>query len=661
MDSASGSVEVQTGNATIVSVPIPKLFVIAAAVLLVLSGAVCAGASADEVDLLLQRAAGQDAGDAEFEAVRRAAADLSEPVDRVAALRRLASIQAHSGRVEDGLMTLEQARAVVEAHPDGVGVENVRLLETEATLLQARDRNREALEVFEKALSERRRRGDRIEAARDLIGVARSLLKLGRFKECAGRAMEALRSADAVGDSAVRADAQLLLGFVNRDLQQYERALTLFRDSADSAREANDGRKLLRAINEEGNVLHYLGRPEEAIARKRAALDLAKTMEDLSGRASIENDIGFILAAEGRNEEALKAFLEAFETFQELGFPREAATTAGNAAEILSILGRPHEAMDWAQRSLELARSGDLPRVEESALRTLASIEKVLGNDARAFEFLDEAYRLGQTTHRTETARTIDDLKARFEAERRQAELEHEKTVRDMELKREQTRRRLWFAAFLGVAMVLILLANQYRLKVRAHHQVTLANDQLEAAHRRLDELARTDELTGLANRREAETRLADEVRRFERARAPFAVMMLDIDFFKRVNDVHGHDVGDRVLEHLAGILRSSTRSIDLAARWGGEEFLLVLPQTDLDGAVVVADTLRKRLAESPCSVGNRSIPVTVTIGVGLYRGGSVAACLKRADDALYLGKNEGRDRTVTEKEVEIRGDGAQV
>ncbi len=145
---------------------------------------------------------------------------------------------------------------------------------------------------------------------------------------------------------------------------------------------------------------------------------------------------------------------------------------------------------------------------------------------------------------------------------------------------------------------------------------------------------------------------MAGEARRFERSHKPFAVMMLDIDHFKRINDVHGHDIGDRVLENFAEVLRSSSRSIDLAARWGGEEFLLVLPETDLAGARVVADNIRTRLAEKPCTVGDRSIPVTVTIGVGLYRGGDVAACLKRADDALYLGKNQGRDRTVTEEAI---------
>jgi len=630
---------------------VPLLRFVAVAIVLVLAGSSPAySGPKTEIDRLLSEAAEPGSGEQAIEAVRSAVMRISDPSDRVRALRRLAQVQAAQGRPEDGLVTLGQALSVVDAHQDSIGIEEVRRNEAEAEILMHLGRNREALALLEGALAERRRRGDQGEAARACNRIARANLNLGDFQKCATRALEALEVAEAVGEPSIAADAQFLLGFVNRDLQQYDRALELFRASTVSATSAGDKGRELRAINEEANVLHFLGRANEAIARKKVALDLAKTAGDLSGRGSIKNDIGFILANEGQNEEALEAFLEAFEIFRELGLLREASTTAANAAAILLNLDRPHKAKVWAERSLEMAREGDLPRVEEMALQILASIEEALGNSARALEFLHEAYTLGTETLRTETSRTIDDLEARFQAERRQAELEHEKTIHELELKREQIRRKLWFSAFLAMAIVMMLLANQYRLKARSHRAITLANDDLEAAHKRLDELARTDVLTGLANRREAETRLKAEARRFERSHQPFAVMMMDIDHFKRINDGHGHAVGDRVLEHLGEVLQASTRSIDLAARWGGEEFLLVLPETDLRGAGVVADGIRKRLHETPCTVGDRSFPITVTTGISLFRGEGVAACVMRADDALYAGKRDGRDRVVFEE-----------
>ena len=637
--------------------PILRFVTVATVITTILAGTVPAFALAEtDINLLLQEATAPGADAEVIEAVRSAALKLPDPVDKVAALRRLAEIQGDHGEVSDGLMTLAQAQGIVETHQGAIGVEAVRILETGARFLQRQGRNSEALLLLEEALTERRRRGEQAEAARALNEIARALLTLGQFKQCTIRALEALQVAEAVGAPAVKAESQFLLGFVNRELQQYKEALRLFQASSNTARRAGNEARLLRAINEEANVLHFLGRTEEGIERKRIALELAEAAGDISGRASIENDMGFLLATEDRNEEALAAFLDAFETFQELGYLREASTTAANAAGILLALDRPLEATTWAERSLELAQAGDLPMVEEMALQTLASIEATLGDHARAFETLDRAYQLGQRTLRTETGRTINDLEARFEAERRQAELEHEQTVHELELKREKIRRRLWFAAFVALAIVLMLLTNQYRLKARAHREITQAKDDLEAAHKRLDELARTDSLTGLANRREAETRLAAEVRRFERSHQSFAVLMLDIDHFKRINDVHGHDIGDRVLENFAEVLRTSTRSIDLIARWGGEEFLLVLPGTDLRGAGVVADSIRKRLANTPFTVGDRPFPVTATVGISLYHGEEVAALLKRADDALYEGKRAGRDRVVIESRTRQSG-----
>ena len=126
---------------------------------------------------------------------------------------------------------------------------------------------------------------------------------------------------------------------------------------------------------------------------------------------------------------------------------------------------------------------------------------------------------------------------------------------------------------------------------------------------------------------------------------------MLDIDFFKSINDTHGHDAGDDVLRDFALRIKRSIRGIDLACRYGGEEFVIVMPETDVAVAAMVAERLRRRIASEPFAIaqGANSIPVTISIGISALRGkdDNAASLLKRADLALYRAKRDGRNRVV--------------
>lgn len=166
-------------------------------------------------------------------------------------------------------------------------------------------------------------------------------------------------------------------------------------------------------------------------------------------------------------------------------------------------------------------------------------------------------------------------------------------------------------------------------------------------------EMAITDALTGLHNRRYMETHLATLIEQATARGKPLTVLVLDIDFFKAINDTYGHDAGDDVLREFALRLKKSIRGIDLACRYGGEEFVVVMPETDMAVASMVAERLRRRIASEPFPVSDRERSVEVTISIGLSALGGpedmAANILKRADQALYRAKRDGRNRVAAD------------
>lgn len=189
-------------------------------------------------------------------------------------------------------------------------------------------------------------------------------------------------------------------------------------------------------------------------------------------------------------------------------------------------------------------------------------------------------------------------------------------------------------------AAALATSGRMYNHYLRYAYELTA---RLNEANRDLDHLSRHDPLSGLKNRATLESALHHELERSARYGSQCALIMLDIDHFKRINDNHGHEVGDRVIVAVGERIAAECRRTDQAARWGGEEFMLLLPETSLMGAQTIAERLRQRIAAAEFdNVG----PVTASLGVAVSSTGEQpSALLKRLDDALYAAKQNGRNR----------------
>ena len=186
-------------------------------------------------------------------------------------------------------------------------------------------------------------------------------------------------------------------------------------------------------------------------------------------------------------------------------------------------------------------------------------------------------------------------------------------------------------------------------------NQVALVMDNA-ILHRRISDMAHTDGLTGLLNHRTFMDKLDEEFKRLDRDYQDFSLLILDIDFFKKVNDEHGHPVGDVALKTISGVIHEMSRSVDFVARYGGEEFAVGMVGADTEGARVMAERIRKSVENTVITAGKITLQRTLSIGIAsYYRGCDKKTLISQADQALYHAKQSGRNRVSLYKDIKGR------
>lgn len=367
---------------------------------------------------------------------------------------------------------------------------------------------------------------------------------------------------------------------------------------------ATDSETRLRAL--EAGADDFLSRPVDELillARVRSLLRARETAEELSLRDGTERLLGFAEPAAGFTPPGRVALVAG-----------RAETAAGWAAALAGRLTDRIETMTRAE-ALSLASNGTTP--------DLFVIEADLGGHGGGLRLLTELRSQAATRH-------CGVLIVVPPAARETAAMALDLGAND-----------LMTAPLDGAELALRLKAQLARKRQSDRLRATL-HDGLK--------LAATDPLTGLYNRRYALPHLARLAERAEQSDRCFAVLILDLDRFKAINDAHGHGAGDAVLVEVARRLRDNLRAVDLVARIGGEEFLVALPDTDATAARAAAERLRRVIGATPIArEGGAPLPVTVSIGIalGAADNGSVAEILDAADAALYRAKHAGRNRVA--------------
>jgi diguanylate cyclase (GGDEF)-like protein len=387
-----------------------------------------------------------------------------------------------------------------------------------------------------------------------------------------------------------------------------------------------------------GNTLRRLGRTDEAARHLERALAASRTLGDRAGIAAALSALAAVEGERGRHAQALR-FLDEAE-------PLQRQLTVGNSSRLISLytqrlqslvsLGRRAEIDGAIARALAINGQGVQPSIREGLARAVAGAHAAAGRHAQAYDWMVQAQALAVQTRSQAHGAQVLRLQTLYDNSRREAELaalRYAEEASRLSLQAQQaTARMLWAALVAAVALVAGVAVVGWRQWSR---------------RRELAELALRDTLTGLANRRAIEAYARAQFEQARRLKLPFTVAMIDLDHFKAVNDLHGHATGDALLRAFAQAVPALLRSPDRLGRWGGEEFLLVLPGTahhELPGLF-----MRLRSAFAAAEVPSLPQPHGCSFTMGgaeAGRDGShFEALVEAADRRLYEAKAAGRDR----------------
>ncbi len=456
-------------------------------------------------------------------------------------------------------------------------------------------------------------------AVRDAVGEALALHglgwgydKVGLYQQALDHHLRALSILEEVAPERTAsplngvAATYLDLGQLDKALEHSRRALEVIGERTDLQRELSTALRAIGMVRErQGDV-------------RAAELSFQRSMavSDAYGISLNLLSLGEMFLNLGRFDEALDHFRRCLQDLDGGARKRSRCQALLGMAEVYLAREDPSEARELLLEALEAAHEIGSPLELQRVYHGLARAHRGLGDTGSALESFEAYHRYRERLLREASDVRTQVLTLEYDVDRLRRDREIDR-LRNVEL-------------------------------ARAYGELRQAHAQLERQAAELERLSNLDGLTGLANRRSLDGRIDVEVARARRNGTELALLMLDIDHFKAINDRFSHTIGDEVLKRLALLLRSAIRDVDVAARFGGEEFVLLLPDTEHSGALAVAEKVRASIENAGWGSVHPELRVTVSIGAASLRVGEDASTvLARADAMLYRAKQAGRNCVV--------------
>lgn len=495
------------------------------------------------------------------------------------------------------------------------------------------------------------------------------------------------------------------LGLIYKEWGQYTIALDYFRIALENAEITKDPYDLATLYNNIGLLHNMTDDLDQSAEYFQKALELSAQFEDIPMTISLYLNIGSVYFDRGNHEEALHHFQRAYELSEQHDDQESLSKAIHNIGMIYHHNEEYDNALDYYLHSLDIAQELNLHIDIAISYSNIGLLHYDRNNFSKAIDFfhksnevaeehkfvfvmsdnhlyLSEIYeKQQQLQNALAHYQKYKDLNSALLEEKHQKRLnalQHHLDLREQEIQQYQkeaeaqvshqiTIRNIIVIIMLVLMNIIFMVYIRYRQNVKMQSDTETRSEEfkkanqklkdtnlklqntnkaLQEAKKKIETLAKTDPLTNLANRREMMDKIFYEKKRFDRTKRPFSLIIADIDHFKRINDKYGHEVGDFILVSLSEIFISIVRHIDVVSRWGGEEFLILLPETDIEGGKVVAEKLRDLISITPFYHEDKTISLTITLGVSEFiENDSIDACIRRADEALYRGKEAGRNR----------------
>jgi len=499
----------------------------------------------------------------------------------------------------------------------------------------------------------------------DILNKLSDLLLNSEPEKAMKYAAEALELSEAIGFKNGIADSLNNIGIIYNDRGDYPQALEYYHKSLEIREELSDEKGIADCLMDIGISYYFQGDYPRALKYYHQSLKIDEELGYKKGIAGCLHSIGRIHSAQGIYSQALKCYQQALEINEEIGNKQWICFNLNSIGIVYRNQGDYPKALECYHKSLEIREELDDKKGIAYYLNNIGIIYKKQGDYLKALEYYHKSLKIKEeVSDREGIVNSYNNIgKLYMELGEMQKSIEY--LIKGLNLAQKIGAPNREMAAYMGLSETYEKM-NDHAKALEYYKLFKETNDrlfgqeqtkkiaqlesrlELEKKEQEIEiwrQASVTDSLTKLLNRQGLWDKIRDEINRFSRNKKPFVLSIADIDSFKLFNDEHGHDCGDSVLVAVANILKTTTRAQDHVGRWGGEEFLMLLPETDLNGGLEVIEKVRYNIEVYSHNHNGKNHSITVSFGLSEYRGDkNITASIKEADEALYSAKMKGKN-----------------